>query len=344
MSKPKRITFTVLIFAVLASGMVYFTFDLEKILYYHAKRELQKDVTDNLQRDGIEILFAGTGAPRYSEKRGQACLGVITDGKFMLFDTGQGCLDRLNKMDAPVTKISHIFLTHLHSDHMSGLGEVINNTWVQGRISPLEIYGPPGTIEVLDGFSQVYKEDVADRIARRGSDDMNPDLAHGVSHIVTVEDNEAVIAFEDNGLVIKAFRVDHPEWKYSYGYRIEYAGRLIVISGDTRFSQQMIRHGKDADILIHEAFCKPMLDAFKKAMVDLEHDVDPAAIDYIMETHTSTLDAARVAREAGAEQLVLTHIIPPLENWIAEKIFLNGITKIYKGNVILAEDGMRLHL
>jgi len=344
MSKLKLLIFIVLILAVLAAGIGYFTFDLDNFLYSHAKREIQKDITDNLQGDGIEILFAGTGAPRFSEKRGQSCLGVIAAGKFMLFDSGQGCLDRLNKMEAPVTKISHIFLTHLHSDHMSGLGEVINNTWVQGRINPLEIYGPPGTIEVIDGFNQVYKEDIADRIARRGSDDMNIDLAYGVPHIVTVTDNEAVIAYEDNGLIIKAFRVDHPEWQYSYGYRIKYAGRLVVISGDTRFTQQMIRHGKGADMLIHEAYSRRMLEALKKAMVAANHHVSPAALDYIMETHTSTLEAATVASETGADQLVLTHIIPPLENWIAEKIFLIGIDELYDGDVILAEDGMRLYL
>ena len=127
-----------------------------------------------------------------------------------------------------------------------------------------------GTNAVLSGFAEIYKEDTEDRVARRGKDDLDPSLARAESHIVTVKDKEAHTVYEKNGLVVKAFLVDHPEWKYAYGYRIEYAGRLIVVSGDTRFSKQVIRHSKDADILIHEVFNKRMLDAAQRAADDLK--------------------------------------------------------------------------
>ena len=117
-----------------------------------------------------------------------------------------------------------------------------------------------------------------------------------------------------------------------------------MVSGDTRFSKQVIRHSKDADILIHEVFNKRMLDAAQRAADDLKIKLSSKAIHEIKKTLTSTLEAAEVAKEAGVDKLVLTHIIPPLPNIITEKIFVLGMDEIYKGDIILAEDGMRLSL
>jgi ribonuclease Z len=317
---------------------------LDSFLYGVAKKELQKDTHDSLQRDGIEILLVGTGIPRHAKNRGQSCLGIIAAGQFILIDAGQGCMGRLAEMEAPLVQISTVFLTHLHSDHMSGLGEIINNTWVMGRSEKMNVYGPPGTKALLKGFAEVYKEDIEDRVARRGKDDLDSSLAVAEPHIVTVDDNEAHTVYEKNGLVVKAFMVEHPEWKYAYGYRIEYAGKVLVVSGDTRFSQHVIRHAKGADILIHETFNKSMLDAAQRAADDLKIKLSAKAIREIKRTHTSTLEAAKVAKEAGVDRLVLTHIIPPLPNIITERMFVLGMDEIYKGDIILAEDGMRLLL
>ena len=344
MSKIKLILLVIVLLVIAGGTIVYLTFDLDRFLYRVAKKEFQKDSHDTLQRDGLEILFAGTGSPRHSSKRGQACLGIIAAGQFILIDAGQGCMGRLTEMEAPYKQISTVFLTHLHSDHMSGLGEIINNTWVMGRSEKMKVYGPPGTKALLGGFAEVYKEDIEDRIARRGKDDLDATLAVAEPHIVTVNDKEAHTVYEKSGLVVKAFMVEHPEWKYAYGYRVEYAGRLVVVSGDTRFSQQVIRHAKGADILIHEAFSKRMLDAAQRVADELKISLSAKAIRYIKETHTSTLEAAQVAKEAGADKLVLTHIIPPLPNKITEKIFLMGMNDIYDKDIILAEDGVRLKI
>jgi ribonuclease Z len=193
MSKLRLILFFVFLLVIVAGTIGYFTFDLDKFLYRVAKKELQKDSHDTLQRDGMEILFAGTGSPRHAKNRGQPCLGIIAAGQFIVFDAGQGCMGRLTEMEAPYKQISTVFLTHLHSDHMSGLGEIINNTWVMGRSEKMKVYGPPGTKSLLIGFSEVYKEDIEDRIARRGKDDLDATLAVAEPHIVTVNDKEAHI-------------------------------------------------------------------------------------------------------------------------------------------------------
>ena len=211
MPKLKLMFLIILLILLSAFSIGYFIFDLDSFLYRVVKKELQKDTHDSLQRNGIEILLVGTGSPRHAKNRGQSCLGVIGAGQFILFDAGQGCMGRLAEMEAPLGQISVVFLTHLHSDHMSGLGEVINNTWVMARSNKIHVYGPPGTNAVLSGFAEIYKEDTEDRVARRGKDDLDPSLARAESHIVTVKDKEAHTVYEKNGLVVKAFLVDHPE-------------------------------------------------------------------------------------------------------------------------------------
>ena len=340
-----RLVLLILGVLILAAGAIgYLTFDLDDLAYRAAKEELQKDTHDNLQRKGLEILMAGTGSPRHSKNRAQPCLGIVGAGQFILFDTGHGCAGQLLEMAAPMGQVSTVFLTHLHSDHMSGLGEVISNSWIMGRRSLIHVYGPPGTGAILDGFAKVYRADVENRTARRGADDLDPSLMVAERHMITVDDKDAHTVYEKSGLVVKAFQVEHPDWEYSYGYRIEYGGRVLVLSGDTRFSKQVIRHAKDADILIHEAFNRRMLDTAARAVDDLKIRLNSHSIRRIQQTHSSTLDAARVAKEAGVKKLVLTHIIPPLPNVIAEKIFLLGIDDIYDGESVLAEDGMVLNL
>ena len=344
MSKKKWVLLIVVI-VFLGAGLIrYLTFDFDDFIYNIVKKEMAKDIRDSLQRDGIEILLAGTGSPRHAKNRAQPCLGIIGAGQFLLFDTGHGCTGSLSNMRAPLSQLSVVFLTHLHSDHMSGLGEIINNSWVYGRKNKLQVYGPPGTSSLLDAYAKVYKEDIEDRVAHLGSDKLDPTNAIAEPHIIAVENEDIQTVYEKNGLVVKAFQVEHPQWKNSYGFRIEYAGSSLVLSGDTRFSQRLIRHAKKADILIHEAFNKRMLDAAGRAADDLKIGLSSKTINLIQETHTSTLEAATVAKEAKVQKLVLNHIIPPLPNVITEKIFVLGMDDIFDGEIILAEDGMRLQM
>ena len=343
-SKSKFALIVLPIFVLVGGTIGYLTFDLDDFLYGVVKGEFQKDTHDNLQRDGIEILLAGTGSPRHAKDRGQSCLGVVGAGVFLLFDTGHGCAGRLLDMEAPLGQISSVFLTHLHADHVAGLGEIINNSWLFGRIADLLVYGPPGTKKVVDGFAEAYKPEVENKASLREKNELDPSLSIAESRTITVEDKDAHTVYEKNGLVVKVFRIEHAGFEYAYGYRIEYGGSVMVISGDTRFSQLMIRHAENADMLIHEAYSKRMMDIVARVVDDLKVGLNSKAIHTIGEAHTSTLDVAKVAKEAGVHKLILTHIIPPLPNVITEKIFVLDMDDIYDGEIILARDGMRLTL
>lgn len=114
MSKIKLILLVIVLLVIAGGTIVYLTFDLDRFLYRVAKKEFQKDSHDTLQRDGLEILFAGTGSPRHSSKRGQACLGIIAAGQFILIDAGQGCMGRLTEMEAPYKQIISMLLNVFH--------------------------------------------------------------------------------------------------------------------------------------------------------------------------------------------------------------------------------------
>jgi ribonuclease Z len=344
--RAKRIALiTALVIFVVAWG-TYAFFPTDLALNIFIKNRLSKNSFDNLERDEMEILFCGTGSPRHDKKRGQSCLGIIAGGQFILIDAGQGSSGRLEEMGAPWAQISAIFLTHFHADHMSGLGELISGSWRYRRNNHLHVYGPTGTKELVEGFAAVYEPDIRDRTFYGSEKDLSKEFAYAKPHTFSIakDDMSAHTVYEKNGLVVKAFLVEHPPWKESYGYRIEYKSNIVVVSGDTKYSKRVETQAKGADLLIHEAFSERLIEATAIASDDLEIHPDGRTIRHIMKTHTGSRDAAKIARDAGVKQLVLTHIIPPLPNWITERLFLSGLDKIYDGDIVLAEDGLRIYL
>lgn len=298
---------------------------------------------------GIHIIMAGTGTPNYDPIRNPVCVGIIAGGEFMLFDVGDGCTRTLDSMDLPVNSIKTVFLTHYHSDHMNNLGHLIAFTWVQGRDETVQVYGPPGVKTVVSGFNLASKED----IEIRGNPDalfpLDPSLAVGVPHEFVYPENGApVVVWEKNGVVVKAFKNDHEDVKISCGYRIEYKGRVVVLSGDTRKSEFVIRNAKNADILIHESFNPEMVQTairiFRESgtpdgIWHAEH------ISKVVKHHVNTLEVAEVAHAAQAKKLVLYHIGPGIpDNWFIEYQYKMGMSDIYKGPVVISKDRDRFYL
>jgi len=150
--------------------------------------------------------------------------------------------------------------------------------------------------------------------------------------------------FARNGLEVRAFRVHHEPVDFAYGYRISYRGRVVVISGDTRKCAEVLENARGADLLVHEALAASLTErAVQRAqalgltrMAGLAHDVSGY--------HTTPVEAAQLAQEAGVHELVLTHIFPPLPNALARHLFLAGAAAAYDGKLVLGEDGMRFDL
>ena len=303
-------------------------------------------VTKEVNDDHFEVMFCGTGTPRFNKDRAQPCLMISAGKQNILFEAGQGALWSMEKMKAPWQKLNAVFISHLHSDHMSGLGEVIQNGWVAGRQNAIDVFGPKGIKGVIEGFKQVYKEDIDERLV---TFDNNPkkkiENIWGKVHEVVIDDEKAHVVYDKQGLVVKAFKVDHPNWGYAYGYKIEYRGNSIVFSGDTRETDAIVRHSQGVDLLIHEAYNKNLMDKVAIIMDELQLPIDSKTVHNIAAVHTETIALSKLAQLANVKRLVLTHMIPPVPAIsLAESYFMNGMSDFYKGDLSMARDGTRIKL
>jgi len=192
-------------------------------------------------------------------------------------------------------------------------------------------------------------EDIALRSDPSSLHPLNPSLGVGKPHtFANPDEGKPQVVWSKNGLVVKTFRNNHIDCKISVGYRIEFAGRVVVISGDTIKSPSVIQNSAEADLLIHEVTNKKLaLDIADLAQKKLSAEGAVAAkrIRNVIRHHSHTLDVAEVARDARAAKLVLTHVIPGIPaHPILKHIFIEGMSSIYKGPIVLAKDGDHFYL
>ncbi len=202
-----------------------------------------------LHGQDLAVTLLGTGAPPpVMDRFGPATLVEAGEEK-LIFDVGRGVTQRFFQLGMPLREVTGVFLTHFHSDHTVGIPDLWLTGWLSprfgGRTSPFQIWGPDGTEAMMTGLRQAYAADIRIRIA-----DQNY-LPEGVA-IVAKDITEGVV-FERNGVRVTAFDVDHGDLiKPAMGYRVDYLGRSVVLSGDTRFSENLIRFAEGADVIIHE--------------------------------------------------------------------------------------------
>jgi ribonuclease Z len=183
---------------------------------------------------------------------GPSTLVEAGDQKFV-FDAGRGALQRLTRLNIRWQDVQGVFLTHLHSDHVVGFPDMWLTGWliVPGRNVPLQVWGPRGTQAMMGHLQRAYEYDVRIRIQNDGA---SPE---GVK--LVVKDIDEGVVYEKNGVKVTAFKVDHAPVEPAFGYRIDYAGRSVVLSGDTRVSENLVLHAQGADVLVHEVFAPETL-------------------------------------------------------------------------------------
>jgi len=310
-------------------------------------------------KDGkMHVITVGTGTPIPNPRRAQSCVAVIADGVFILFDAGAGAAQQADILGLPLSDLNAIFLTHLHSDHIADLPLMATKGWRYGRSSKLQVYGPIGSEETLDGLNQGNRLDREYRYANIKEFAAPLNIAAPIGHDIGTPgsaDKKLVYQF-NNGLKVFAFAVEHAPVEPAFGYRVEYKGRVVVISGDTKACENVARHAQGADMLIHEAFNKNLVNRMLALMAD-----NPAADENkstrmlkklgkkVQNYHTSPVEAAEIATRAKVKKLVFTHIDPPLGPFLPRRLvtqpfFLKGVTSVYDGEVVIAEDGMHFKL
>lgn len=314
---------------------------------------MQRTVTQNLSGaamaafdEGLHLVLCGAGSPMPDPQRSGPCVAVIAGGQVFVFDAGSGGARNLAARGILPGRIAAVFITHFHSDHIDGLGELMMLRWVGGRHTrPLPIHGPDGVEAVVAGFNVAYALDVGYRIGHHGADLLSADGAGGTAHRFEMPvEREARVLHDEDGLRISAFTVSHPPIQPAVGYRVEYRGRSLVISGDTVKSDNLLHFSRGVDLLVHEALA-PHLVAVMTAGAHTADDGGMVRITQdIHDYHTTPVEAAEIAAEAGVAHLLYYHIVPGLPVRPLERLFLRGVSEVYDGPVTLGRDGTWLAL
>jgi ribonuclease Z len=298
-----------------------------------------------MQKPGMQVIMVGTGVPLYSPDRRKASVAIIAGGKFLLFDTGNDSTRTMEELNLPINLVDTIFLTHYHGDHVADLGSFINQTWIGGRQNKINVYGPPGARLQVAGFSLAG---LLDKYIWKYSDQpLDLDLATAKGHDFRIpEDGSSAVVWSaqdpaGNDIVVKAFQSVHTTKENTCGYRVEYLGRSVVISGDTREVVSTDNY-QDADLLIHESVNMGMIEGMATA-AEGTGTPQGAAAAFGLRTaaadHTATLDIAAAASEAEVGAVVLTHILPPIPaEPLFEAMFVAGMAPTFGGPVFVSQD------
>jgi ribonuclease Z len=246
--------------------------------------------------DSLKVVLLGTGAgPPVNLQQYGASILVEAGGERFLFDCGRGATLRLAEAGVPIGSITRVFLTHLHSDHVLQLPDLLLTGWAVGRRAvPLTVWGPAGTRAMMDHLQQAFLFDIH---TRRDVDERFP--ATGitvVSHDITGDG----VVFTQGGVAVTAFLVDHGAVRPAFGYRVDYRGRSVALSGDTRVSENLVGHARGVDVLIHEVIDPEML----RTRADRP---SPAVIDAIIAHHTTPEQAGTVFRRVAPRLAVYSH-------------------------------------
>jgi len=286
---------------------------------------------------GLTVVVCGSASPLgNSPDHAQACLAVLTPEHFFLFDVGARSPLRLAQARLPLGRLTGVFLTHFHSDHIAGIPDVNLASWVAGRKAPLTVFGPPGVERITNGFNEAYALDRGYRVAHHGEATLPPNLGP----LVPKEIPQTGVVWEDGALTIRAVAVDHAPASPALGYRIDYAGRSVVISGDSNASEGLFSLAEGADLLFHDALSRTLLDPMIAQARAAGLDPLPEIMTDVIDYHADVESLLAPTKAAKVGQLVLYHLVPVPPNGLAERLFRRGLP----GEVILAQDLQRFDL
>lgn len=244
---------------------------------------------------GTRLVLLGTGTPNAEPDRSGSALAVVVDGQAYLVDCGPGVVRRAAAaqragIDAlAAERLTHVFITHLHSDHTLGYPDLIFTPWVLDREVPLEAYGPPGLAEMTKHILKAYEKDIRTRV-----DGLEP--ANTTGYRVNVHEIAPGLIYQDQNVRVTAFPVRHGSWRHAFGFRFDTADRSIVVSGDTAPCSSLVEHAQGCDVLVHEVY----------SQVGFEQR-SPEWQRYHAGSHTSTVELAKIAQQVRPKLLVLTH-------------------------------------
>ena len=282
--------------------------------------------------DEFRVTLLGTGSPAPVMRRFGPGVLVQAGGKTLLIDCGRGTTQRLMQSGLRLGQVDALFLTHLHSDHIVGIPDLWLTGWLEAnyaqRKGPFVVYGPVGTQGMMDGLVKAYDWDIQARIADQ---DLKPANIRAV-----VSEFKPGVIYDQGGVKVTAIEVDHGELlKPAFGFRVDYDGRSVTISGDTRFSENLIDKGMGTDLLIHQ------VAAVQEALL-----ASPV-FKVILSHHTRPEEAGTVFNRVKPKLAVYYHFVllgTPAIPAVTEKQVLEMTRKTYSGPLLIGEDLMAFRI
>ena len=270
----------------------------------------------------VTLLGTGGGPPARPNRAGIATLVEAGDGRF-LFDAGRGLMEQLVRAGLPMDAVSKLFITHLHSDHVIDIPDLMLSPWSapSARTVPLEVWGPRGTRGMMQHLQQAFTFDI--HVRRDVDEQASPEGIKVIAHDI----GEGTV-YEAKGVRISAFLVDHGPVKPAFGFRLDYAGHSVALSGDTRPSDSLVRHCQGVDVLIHEAVDAEALRSFNPS---------ERLFQAILRHHTNPEQAADIFERTLPRLAVFSHTA-------GTRSIVDQTRKVYSGRVEMGEDLMVIRI
>jgi len=317
-----------------------------RVMRAGAERALAADEIGALP-DGLHVALCGAGGPMPSANRSGPCVAVVAGRTLFVVDAGtNGARNLQGVIGWPPGRIAAVFLTHYHSDHIDGLGEMGLLRWVGGNHKdPLPLYGPEGLVDVAEGFERAYQFDAKYRLAHHGPTVVPPEgSGFAPQPFTTPALGQALVLLERDGMRVSVFRVQHDPVSPAVGYRFDYGGRSLVVSGDTKKSDSLLAQARGVDLIVHEALSPKLVGILHDAAQSAGNSALAKVMTDIPGYHTTPVEAAELAKAAGARHLLFYHVVPPLPVPGLEGVFLEGVSSAFSGGVTLGRDGTRISL
>jgi ribonuclease Z len=295
--------------------------------------------------DGLHLALCGAGGPLPAPKASGPCVAVVAGTRLFVVDAGTDGVRNLTRLGFQPGTIQGVFLTHFHSDHIDGLGEMGTIRWAGGdNSSPLPVYGARGVERVVDGFNMAYGQDFTYRHEHHG-DLVAPLSGAGLEARPFDKPamGELAVVYDEGGLKVEALAVDHTPVEPAVGYRFSYKGRSLLITGDTVKLANIEQFARGIDLLVHEALAPNLVMMMHEAAKKNGNEGMAKITIDILDYHASPVEAAETARDAGVGHLLYYHIVPPLIIPGQDVLYLDGADEIFPDYTI-GEDGTSFSL
>ena len=275
----------------------------------------------------MELTLLGTGCPKVDYKRFGPANLISTKMTKILVDCGSGITQRLDQIKISTADIDALFLTHLHSDHVIDLYQLIISSWHSYRTKPWKVYGPKGTKKFVSKIMNAWQEERTQRIKYE-----NRSSTKAFNIIVKEFSTSGTINIKD--LKIKYFEVDHKPVPFAYGFCFLKNNKKLTISGDTRPCENIMKFGQLSDVLLHEVFIEDEIKVTNK-MRTLK------TLHNVKNYHTPSSFVGKIASLTRCKKLVLTHLVPTKFN---EKKLKKIVKNDFGKNPIIGRDLLKIKI